>query len=157
MASSQRLPGVEILPVPRVADMAAVQLQLQSIGIDEIGSVQSPRSAPGTTILSFQGLATPERSLAANEEFMWEIAWAKNDASTPIRRRFHAQLLPNYNPSMVQRSIRLKSIYRGPAVSRTFSVSPRDVGKYEGALGRALQNHPRHDESRCEPRHRRTR
>lgn len=98
---------VEILPVPKVADMASVQLMLQPGGLDEQGNIIVSEISAKYTEFQLRGLGPGGEELDPNQEFMWEVSWARDDGTTPIRRRFHPIALPNYNPGMFQWTITL--------------------------------------------------
>ena len=97
----------EILPVPKVADLSSIQLQLQSVGLDEAGSVQVSEISGRYTEFQLCGRGPAGEELDPNQEYMWEIVWARDDKTTPIYRRFHAQNVPSYNASTFQWTVTL--------------------------------------------------
>lgn len=101
------LERTELLPVPKVADLSNVQLQLQPIGLDEVGTLQISEISARYNEFQLRGLGPAGEELGKNQEFMWEVSWARDDGTTPIRRRFHPQTLPTYNPGMFQWSVTL--------------------------------------------------
>ena len=91
----------EILPVPKVASMDGLALQLQTIGIDEIGSVRVSEISGRYTEDQLRGNASDGTPVHADENFYWEIVFLRTDGEQP-RRRFLPRGLPSYDPTRIQ-------------------------------------------------------
>lgn len=88
---------VELLPTPKVDPMTGVNLQLQPIGIDEVGGLQITEISPRYQEHELRGIGPQGESLAPNEEFYWEVALSRGDGEAKKRRRFHIQGVPSYH------------------------------------------------------------
>lgn len=91
----------EITPTPKVSGMDGISLQLQDIGLDEVGTTQVSEISARYTEAQ---LRTP--GLAPNENFYWEIRLAK-DGDQNRRRRYMLVGVPSYSATSLQWTIRL--------------------------------------------------
>ena len=98
----------EILPVPKVQEMASVQLQLLDIGMDEQGSLQVSQISPRYTENQLLGRNPDGSGIADNETFSWEVRLDKGDVSDlKKRRRFMVKGVPSFKAESLQWSVNL--------------------------------------------------
>lgn len=98
----------EILPVPKIQEMASVQLQLLDIGMDEQGSLQVSQISPRYTENQLLGRNPDGSGIADNETFSWEVRLDKGDVSDlKKRRRFMVKGVPSFKAESLQWSVNL--------------------------------------------------
>lgn len=97
----------EILPVPKVDSLNAVSLQLQSIGLDEIGDLRITEISPRYTEFQLLGKTPEGNPLDRNESFFYEVTFYGADGNPPIRRRFQPRNVPSFEPTRLQWTISL--------------------------------------------------
>jgi len=88
---------VEILPTPKVDPMTGINLQLQAVGLDEVGGLQITEIPPRYQENALRGLGPNGEALAPNEEFFWEVSLSRGDSESKRRRRFQIQGVPSYH------------------------------------------------------------
>jgi hypothetical protein len=96
----------EILPVPKLSSMDGIALQLQSIGIDEIGTTKVSEISGRYTEDQLRGLGPGGEELPKDQNFYWEIVFMRTDGEQP-RRRFLPRGVPDYKPTRIQWEVTL--------------------------------------------------
>jgi hypothetical protein len=85
---------IEILPTPKVADMAATTVALQAMGLTEVGGLTVSQISLRYTEDDLTGktpdLTDPEmpRTGLRNAEFFWEVVENRPTGPTPVPRRY---------------------------------------------------------------------
>lgn len=98
----------EILPVPKVAELSGIQLQLLDIGMDEQGAVQVSQISPRYTENQLLGRKQDGSGVAKNETFSWEVRLDKGDMSDlKRRRRFMIKGVPSFKADSLMWSVNL--------------------------------------------------
>lgn len=98
----------EILPVPKVAELSGIQLQLLDIGLDEQGAVQISQISPRYTENQLLGRKQDGSGVAKNETFSWEVRLDKGDMSDlKRRRRFMIKGVPSFKADSLMWSVNL--------------------------------------------------
>lgn len=85
----------ELLPVPLIA-VDGVALQLQNIGMDEIGTAQASELSPRFTEFELRGLDEAGKALPPNETFYWEVRLVRRSKESS-RMRFRITGKPSYS------------------------------------------------------------
>ena len=101
----------EVLPVPRVQSIASLRLQLQSVGLAEIGDLQLSEVSTRYTENRLRRLQEDGTSYPRNESTYWEIHFLRADGSNAIRRRFVCVGVPVLEPGNVQWTVSLSRSY----------------------------------------------
>lgn len=86
---------LELLPVPLIA-VDGIALQLQNIGMDEIGTAQASELSPRYTEFLLRGLDENGSPLPPNETFYWEVRLVRRSKESS-RMRFRPTGKPAYS------------------------------------------------------------
>lgn len=107
----------EILPVPHVMDMGALEQQATPIGTNDQGSIaiEEISGRYGEDLLS--GVGADGSPVAPNECVYWEVEFFRRDGRPAERRRFQLQGVPGYDADRFQWRVLLTSAIKNRARS----------------------------------------
>lgn len=97
-----------ILPTPRVSDLTALTTEVQSIGLDESGSVLLTEVSGRYTEDQLRGLDVDGSPVPDDENIFYEIEFPRVDGKPSERRRFVLRSAPTYLPGEFQWQLRLE-------------------------------------------------
>lgn len=97
-----------LLPTPKIADLTSLRLDLQPIGIDEVGVLRVSEISPRFNEDFLVGRDDVGHPIPVDVNFFWEIFFPRPPVGAPgVRRRFTPKSAPTYNPTQFQWSIDL--------------------------------------------------
>lgn len=86
-----------ILPTPRVASLDSMTLLLQSVGLDESGTIRVSEISPSYTEDELRGVGPQGQSVPSDTEFFWEITYPRPAPAFAVKRRYQLRSAPMYN------------------------------------------------------------
>jgi len=96
-----------VLPTPKVAELSSLRRDLQSIGVDEVGSLRVSEISPRYNEDKLIGLSDDGDPIPEDQNFYWEIEFVRPPPGLGVRRRFTPKSTPSYDPLRFQWSIDL--------------------------------------------------
>lgn len=93
-----------LLPTPKVADLDGLELTIQSVGADEVGTLRVSEISPSYSEEQLRGLGPLGEEIPADHNFYWEVTYPKANGAD-LRRRFLPRSPPGYDAVKFQWSI----------------------------------------------------
>lgn len=103
----------DILPTPKVSDMASLAQIVQPIGLDEVGSLQLAEISGRYTEDELRGLDHEGVGPEPDEQVFYEIEYPNQNGGPSERRRFFARSAPMYNAGRVEWVVTLERAHEG--------------------------------------------
>ena len=97
-----------ILPTPKVTDISGLSELLHPIGLDEHGSIRLSEISGTYTEDDLRGLDSSGKGAAVDEEFFYEIEYARPDGLAGEKRRFFPSGAASYNAGKLQWTLMLE-------------------------------------------------
>lgn len=85
-----------LVPTPTVSTINALTQMLQSVGLDEAGTVVVSGISPSYTEDQLVGIGPQGQPVAVDENFYWEIVYPRPAPDAAVRRRYALQSAPDY-------------------------------------------------------------
>lgn len=98
--------SVPLLPVPRLAPLDGLSEVAQSVGLEEVGSLELSKVSGRYTEEQLRGYREGG-AVPVDEEFFYEVTFFPQGAA-PQRRRFYPRSPPAYHAGRLQWTIRLE-------------------------------------------------
>jgi len=96
----------ELTPTPKIEPISSVQLQLQDLGMDEVGGLSITEISPRYTENFLLGRELDGSELPKTDTIYWEVRLSRGDPKSKIRR-FMMQGIPSYEATRLQWTVRL--------------------------------------------------
>lgn len=97
----------DLLPTPKVAEISSLRRDLQTIGVEEVGSLRVSEISPRYNEDMLVGRSDSGTPIPREVSFFWEIAFQRPPGQEGVRRRFTPKSAPSYDPLRFQWSIDL--------------------------------------------------
>lgn len=96
-----------ILPTPKMSALDGLQELVQSVGLDEIGSLELSQISGRYSEEQLRGFTDAGQGIPQDQEFFYEIEFFPHEGPSK-KRRFFTKAAPTYFPGKLQWSIRLE-------------------------------------------------
>lgn len=97
-----------ILPTPKISNLDALSAVVQSVGLEELGSIELSQISGSFTEEDLYGTDSDGEPIPANQEFFYEVEFFPHSGGPSQKRRFFPTSAPTYMPGRLQWSIRLE-------------------------------------------------
>ena len=100
-----------IEPTPKIGDFAGIAELVQSVGLDEVGSIELTRVSGRYTEEELRGQNYFGEQIPFDEEVFYEIEFPRPDDGPSLKRRFFIRSAPQYKPGSLAWSVRLEKAH----------------------------------------------
>lgn len=98
-----------LLPTPKISALDGLQELVQSIGLDELGSVELSQISGRYTEEQLRGFTEAGDGIPGDQEFFYEIEFFPHEGPSH-KRRFFTKSAPAYHPGRLQWTVRLEKV-----------------------------------------------
>lgn len=96
-----------ILPTPKITAMDSLAEELQSVGLEEVGTIELSQISGTFTEEQLRGFSPEGDPIEPAQEFFYEVEFFPNNGLAQ-KRRFYLKGVPTYFPGRLQWQVRLE-------------------------------------------------